>query len=411
MRAFPNTPHIPYHGGTEPTQEDTVQGNRGKRPNGHSTDRTHRREGQVRRDQGWEGHPWEGRASENHAWQGRVPPQYVYSHLAFRGVALDPPDFEPGSWIGAGRALRDPETGGFLLTARPRWVKNDDRGFAANIYRSPDGEGFSLAYSLTKREAAEASGLAIHSIEGTQLLLDPLTGSWHLYLSVDTGDAFVWGGVKWETLLLSSPEITGPWKSAGIVLGNDQPYDVHQARDSTIEILDGRWVCLYKAKDAQDIERPALAVSVDGIHWNKRGILTVDGESRRAFLSGSLFAAGGGPMFLGIETQLRDTTEARADVVYADEHKIGHGGGSVPHFCGYALDQRGRNLETIFRAPWQPGSEYEHPEHPLLGYSSSVYDEKNRRLLMYVEAIDAKLSRAIGLNETVERVLVYEARI
>ena len=99
------------------------------------------------------------------------------------------------------------------------------------------------------------------------------------------------------------------------------------------------------------------------------------------------------------------------DVVYADEYGVGHGGGSVPRFCAYILDYRNLNLETVFRAPWIPKSEYEQAEHPLLGYSSSVYDPRGKRLLMYVEAIDGKLSRAIGLNETVERLLVYEASL
>ena len=95
-------------------------------------------------------------------------------------------------------------------------------------------------------------------------------------------------------------------------------------------------------------------------------------------------------------------------MVYADSHGIGHGGGSTPHFAAYRLDIRGRNLETVFRAPWIPLSPYEHGEHPLLGYSSLVLDPANHRMLIYVEAIDPKLSRAIGLNETVERLLVYQ---
>ncbi len=346
-----------------------------------------------------------------HTWQGFVPPQHVYSKLQFLAIALEPPDTNPGSWIGAGKVLLDPESGGFLLTARPRWVKDDARGFAANIYRSADGQNFSLLYSITKQEAADLSGVQLHSIEGSQLLRDPLTGRWHCYVSADTGDSFVWGGVKWETLLLTSTSLSGPWASEGIVLANDQAYDAHQARDSSIDILDGQWFCLYKAKDEQDVEKPALAMSRDGIHWEKRGPLTIDGVERRAFLSGSFFAGSNGPIFIGIETQLKDTTEARADVVYADEYGVGHGGGSVPRFCAYMLDYRNLNLETVFRAPWIPKSEYEQAEHPLLGYSSSVYDPRGKRLLMYVEAIDGKLSRAIGLNETVERLLVYEASL
>ena len=80
----------------------------------------------------------------------------------------------------------------------------------------------------------------------------------------------------------------------------------------------------------------------------------------------------------------------------------------MPHFAAYRLDAKKRNLETVFKAPWTPLSPYEHHEHPLLGYSSLVFDPMKNRMLVYVEAIDPKLSRAIGLNETVERLLVYE---
>jgi hypothetical protein len=69
-----------------------------------------------------------------------------------------------------------------------------------------------------------------------------------------------------------------------------------------------------------------------------------------------------------------------------------------------------RNLDTVFDRPWIPLSGFEDPEHPLLGYSSLLNDVATGRMLIYVEAIDPDLSRAIGLNETVERTLVYEAR-
>jgi len=72
------------------------------------------------------------------------------------------------------------------------------------------------------------------------------------------------------------------------------------------------------------------------------------------------------------------------------------------------MDYRTMNLETIFRAPWEPGSPYEHPEHPLLGYASLVYDPLRHRVLTYVEAIERYRAERIGLNETVERLLLYE---
>jgi hypothetical protein len=343
-------------------------------------------------------------------WHGFPPPQRLFSNRAFVGVALDPPDFEPGSWIGAGKALVDSDMKKFLLTARPRKVEDRARGYAAEVYLSDDGLSFERVASLEKEEVARKAGLSLHSIEGTSLLKEPFSGRWHLYVSADTGEEFVWGGLFWETLLLTAEDIRGPWHSEGIVLANDKPYDSHQARDASIDIVDGRWLCLYKAKDAERRERPALALSRDGRQWRKKGPLTIDGTDEIAFLSGSFFSTSSGPLFMGIQTQLNDSREEFSDVVYADNHKIGHGGGSTPHFVALLLDVAGMNLETVFRAPWTPLSSYENESHPLLGYSSTVYDTSQYRFLIYLEAIDGQHTRSIGLNETVERVIVYEMK-
>lgn len=341
-------------------------------------------------------------------WQGFVPPQYIFANRRFKCVALDPPNFNPGSWIGAGKAVFDNETGEFLLTARPRKAVEKARGFAANIYRSRDGEKFELVASVSKEQVSEQSGLKIHSIEGTQLLKDPFSGKWHFYLSVDSGSEFVWGGLYWETLLLIASDIKGPWQQHGIVLKNDQEYDSHQARDATIDIVDGRWLCLYKAVDDNRRERPALATSCDGISWKKCGPLTIDGTDQLVFLSGSIFASSHGPLFIGLETKLEDSRSTHNNVTYADKYGIGHGGGPPSTFVAYNLDYRNLNLEPIFRAQWESQSEYENKAHPLLGYASLVYDTLRNRILMYVEAIDGRLTRQVGLNETVERVLMYE---
>lgn len=342
-------------------------------------------------------------------WHGLTPPQQIFSRRRFLGVALEPPDFSPGSWIGAGKALFVPETGEFLLTARPRTAADNVRGFAANIYSSRNGVDFRLVTSLTKEHVSELSGVRLHSIEGTQLLRSPDGRRWHLFLSVDTGEGFVWGGVQWETLLLTANTLLGPWESHGLVLKNGPDIDAHQARDSTIDIIDGRWVCIYKAKDANRDERPALALSRDGVCWEKQGAFTVDGKDEVCFLNGGLFAGAQGIVFMGVKTRLDDSRERKTGVVYADEHGIGHGGGPPVRFAAYVVDLRSRNLETIFEEDWTPTSPYEHPEHALLGYSTIVYDPIGSRYLTYVEALDPNLTEAIGINSTVERLLVFES--
>ena len=339
-------------------------------------------------------------------WQGVTPPQYIFANRRFKRVVLDPPDFDPGSWVGAGKAVFNHQTAEFLLTARPRKAGGKARGFAARIYRSRDGERFELLTSLGKEEISEKSGLTIHSIEGTQLLKDPLSGKWHLYLSVDTGSEFVWGGLHWETLLLTGSHLQGPWEVEGLVLRNDQEYDANQARDATIDIVDGMWLCLYRARDADRGLRPAFATSSDGISWKKRGVLTTEGLDRPVFLSGTIFAGTSGPLFIGLE-RLEDNRSQREEV-FADEYRVGHGSGPVRNFVGYNLDYRNMNLELVFRAPWEPRSKYEHKEQSLLGYGSLVYDPLRNRMLTYVEAIDGQFTKKMGLNQTVERLLLYE---
>jgi hypothetical protein len=341
-------------------------------------------------------------------WQGLLPPQFIFANRRFLGIALDPPDCEPGSWVGAGNCTFDPDGRRFLLTSRPRKAAGNVRGYAADIHTSADGVTFDLLHSVPKEEVCALSGLDVHSIEGTQLLRDPLTGDWHFYLSANTDSEFVWGGLHWETLLLTARDLTGPWKSRGIVLPTGQGFDRYQARDSSIGIVDGQWRCLYKARDTERTVRPALAVSTDGVTWQKLGPLTIDGQDRHVFLNGTLFAGATGVVYVGLEKADPFPADL-ADEEQADTHGVAHGAGPRRHFAAYGLDRQRMDLETIFSAPWEPGSEYEHPDHPLLGYSSLVWDPVRSRMLIYVEAIDPKLTVHMGLNGTVERLLVYEA--
>jgi hypothetical protein len=111
-------------------------------------------------------------------------------------------------------------------------------------------------------------------------------------------------------------------------------------------------------------------------------------------------------LFIGLERLEND--EPEEDVVYADKYKVGHGGGPPRNFVAYYVDYRNHNLDLLFRAPWDPRSPYEHKDHPVLGYSSLVFDPFQNRILTYVQAIDGTLTKQMGINETVERLLVYE---
>ena len=311
-----------------------------------------------------------------------VPPQWIYANRKYLKVVLEPPKFEPGSWRGAGNCVAD-ATGQFWLVTRPR--TKESRGYAFEIHSSENGEDLSLRFSMTKEILSDELGRRVLSIEGQQLLRDPLTGRYHLYLSVDIDRV-------WQTALLSSEDPCGPWKSEGIVIGCDQAYDSREARDAVIDVIEGKYFALYKASDGQRINE-ALAASSDGKGWKKMGLLELDGSPQPPFhfLYGRTVASSLGPMFVGFES---------AEVV--------RGAAVSRRFVSYILDYRSTNLETLFITNWEPLSPFERRDYPVHSYSDLVYDQERDRILLFIEAIDLEHSQDVGLNNEVDRVLLYE---
>jgi len=331
-------------------------------------------------------------------WEGLYPPQLIFSQRKFRKVLLNPPNFNPGSWCGAGKLWIDPEDGEYWLTSRPR-EGMERRGYAVEIYRSSNGEDFSLATWISKEELSEIIGITVQSIENQQLVRDPLTGRYYLYLSVDIAERNVAGDAnriyesKWETYLLSAEDPSGPWQGEGFVLRGEKDYDSGEARDCTIDIIDGRYFCLYKArKRGEKVVRTALAISSDGKRWVKLGIPKIDGKEQPSYflLNGSIFAGCAGPIFIGTQTL-----------------EVIRGAALTRHFVAYVIDYRNLNLEEIFLAEWTPGSKYEHPDYPIHTYVSIAFDPIKERWIMTVEAVDPVYSKEPGLNTEVDRVLLY----
>lgn len=322
----------------------------------------------------------------NGRWIGAVPSSYILSARKFRRVVLDPPNFEPGSWIGAGNTIL--VDGEFLLSARPR--KWPERGFAANIYSSKDGENFSLKSSITKEELAEMSNTLIRSIEGLQLLLDPYTNKLRLYVSVDATEVR-----GWDTLLLEAEDPSGPWQYRGFAFRRGRSYDSREARDSTITIIDGVYVALYKANDGRRVNM-AAAISHDGVQWEKLGLLKIDNRPQPEYilLYGSVLPGAFGPVLYSFET---------VNVV--------KGAALSRFFASYLLDIRNMNLVTLQKGLWTPKSEFEREDFPVHTYVDILYDPDGNRLLVYVEALDPKYSKEPGLNLEVDRLLLYEVEL
>jgi len=325
-----------------------------------------------------------------YGWRGVIPRQYIFAKRKKKKIVLNPPKFEPGSWIGAGKVIVDYDAKEFWMTARPRNL--EERGYAVEIYRSSDGEEFKLMTVIGKDVLGSMVGFKIDSIEGTQILKDPLTGKFYLYVSVDVGQR------QWETLLLTANDPQGPWKFHSIPLKRDKEYDASEARDASISIIDGRYIAIYKANPSADDVRAtnlnvALATSGDGINWTKHGVLKIAGRTTPSyiFLSGSIFASSNGPLFIGFEN--------------LDKIEGAH---VTRKFVSYLIDQRNMKLIPIFENIWTPLSPYERKDWPVHGYMDVVYDPFKNRVLMYIEAIDPNYGK-VGLDLEVDRLLLYEA--
>jgi len=316
-------------------------------------------------------------------WKGTVSmPQRLYADRRFEKVILDPPDFEPGSWRGAGNCIEDDDSGTFWLVTRPRTQRM--RGYAFEVYGSENGEDFSLRHTTSREALSALLGQEVLSIEGQQLLRDPMTNKYFLYLAVDIGRT-------WQTALLTSDDPCGPWRSEGIVIRRDQEYDSVEARDAVISFIGGEYIALYKASDGMKVNA-ALAASSDGKDWRKLGLLKIGGQPQPAphFLAGNIMDTGRGPLIVGFES---------ADVV--------KGAAVSRRFVSYLIDLRSVNLVPVFSAIWEPLSQFERHDFPIHSYSDLVPDPDRNRLLFYVEAIDPKHSVEVGLNLEVDRVLLY----
>lgn len=289
---------------------------------------------------------------------------------------------------GAGDVLI--EDGIYYMTSRPR--VREKRGYGVEIFRSTDGENYSLLHFISIEEVSEWTKMKILSIENQQLVKDPLTDKYHLYMSLDTGQG-------WQTFLVTSDDLRGPWNPEGFVIKTDQPYDSGEARDCTISVLDGRYIGLCKARAQNDrLVYTELLLSKDGKNWKKLGIPTIDGQPQKAqpdayLLNGDIFPSVYGPMFIGtVTTFFRNAHVTR-------------------YFGAYIIDLKSNNLEEVFVAEWKKGSIYEREDFPIHTYCNVVPGKEQGEWLIYVEAIDPTYTKEIGVNTEVDRVLLYKSKV
>ncbi|ARM75465.1 glycoside hydrolase family 43 protein [Acidianus manzaensis] len=313
-------------------------------------------------------------------------PQEIFRNKVFYKVLLDPPILTQGSWRGAGKLLIDDKD--YWLTSRPRNVEK--RGYGIEFFHSNNGNDFSLYRFISKEEISSEIGIEVDSIENTQLIIDPLTGKYYLYASVNIDSRLQ----KWVTVLLTSDDIKGEWKSKGIVINNDQEYDSAEARDCSIEVLDGMYIGLCKARKLNDNKvYTELLVSKNGISWKKLGLPTINGvkqdPSPAFLLNGNIYSSVYGPMFIGTVTTF-----------YKNAHV-------TKYFGSYIIDLKSNNLEEVFITEWKSDSKYERQDFPIHNYCNVIYDENNSRWDIVIEAIDPIYSKNVGTDNEMDRVLLY----
>jgi len=291
----------------------------------------------------------------------------------------------------AGDLLIDSVNHEYWLTSRPRVA--GFRGYGIEIWYSTNSDQYTLVGFLSKEEIAMMANTTVLSIENNQLIQDPLTGRYHLYMSLDVGG-------KWETFLLVSDDPHGPWRPVGFVIRTDHDYDSAEARDCTINVIDGRYIALCKAvrQGDQPHAYTELLTSKDGINWAKLGLPTIDGRPQRpmpdAFLlNGDIVPSVYGPMFIGTVTTF-----------YRNAHV-------TKYFGAYTVDLKSVNLEEVFMAEWRPGSMYEHLEYPIYTYCNVVKDPFTSEWRILIEAIDPRYTKEVGVNTEVDRVLQYKAKV
>ena len=317
-------------------------------------------------------------------WRGAIPPQYLVARRRFKRVVLDPPSFEPGSWIGAGRVFYDSFFDEYVMAVRARKAP-PLRGYEVRVYASDDGESFAQRAAFTKEEISEDLGEIVKSVEGVQIIRDPATCSLYLYISVDNARG-------WELVLYRADDPAGPWECIGYVLRLGEDFDRREARDPVIDVVDGTYFMLYKAASGGKVNA-ALAVSANGLEWRKLGVPTIDGEPQPSYLQlcGTVVAGARGPVFVGL---------ARRHVV--------NGCGLAKDFEAYVIDYRGMNLESIAKLEWIPKSPYERSDYPTHGYCSLTADPEESRALIYVEAVDPAHTKEVGWATQVDRWILYE---
>ncbi len=172
----------------------------------------------------------------------------------------------------------------------------------------------------------------------------------------------------------------------------EKSYEVEEARDPVVGIIDGLYMMFYKANDGKKVNT-ALAISQDGVKWRKLGVPMINGHPQPDYLQlcGSLFSGSLGPVFMGL---------ARRHIV--------SGCGIAKSFEAYVIDLRQVEMMEVFRTEWRPLSPYEHKEWPTHGYCSIIHDLKRNRILMYIEAIDPEYTKEVGWRTQVDRLIAYE---
>ena len=311
----------------------------------------------------------------------------IFKNKRFKEIILNPPDYKPGSFKGAGDLLI--ENGNYWLTSRTR--TRDMRGYEVEIFLSKNGYRFKKIKTISIGELEKELDADLSSIEGQQLLYNRDKRLYYLYISVDFGSSL---SHLWKTILMTSKVPSKDWKNMGVVIEPVAPFNT--AKDFNISYINGSYIGICKAYiDAKKQLYAALFSSKDGIKWKYWGIPKINGKDQPPIfaIDGKIFEFGNKIIFLGSSGSFFKNGLTASDRV-----------------CGFEIDLKKMNFNTLFSQKWKIGSKYENPECPIHTYCTPVPDYSKKEWKIVIEAIDPEHTRKLGVFDVVDHVIMYTSK-
>jgi hypothetical protein len=313
----------------------------------------------------------------------------MFENLKFKKIILQPPNKKPGSFRGAGALLIDGKD--YWLTSRTRTAEK--RGYEVEIYHSKNGYDFSSIKTISRKQMEEFTGNKISSIEAQQIIRDPKTGKFYMYVSIDLIDNKY--PHMWVVLLLIANKPSGKWINGGIVMYPKEPFNT--VKDCNIGIFNGRYIALCKAYIDKDKKLfTTLYTSSDGIKWKYSGIPTFNGKKQKSIfaLDGSIYKFNNKIFVIGTKEEI-----------------FTRGLTTTNRLCIMELDLSKKDIKTVVSEKWKHLSNYERKNYPIHTYFTAVPDYAAGEWKVIAEITDPRYTKKLGVFDVVDNVIMYTSTL